>query len=330
MQKKAYDVIGFGDPFQDLVIRLSQLPPTNVNMHMDDYCFQGGGNVSTAMVASARLGLKSALIGNVGDDLLGRMILSDLEYNGVDVAHVRVNTGCRSNFCLCMAEQVNQGKEFISKGGDFDPIQPEDLDENFIKSARVLHVGNFTPAIIQAARWMHEAGGAVSIDAAYYRPDIYENYRYIDIFIASETYYNVMCKEEGVTNKEDYEAVLRSIQAKGPDTVIVTFGPEGCRGVRGDRYFEIPAFRVNAVDSTGAGDVFHGAYVYAWLQGWEAEESCRFCSAVSAIKCTRMGGRSGIPTLPILEKFLKEGVIDGEELDARVQHYKYGLMKWNL
>ena len=60
MQKKAYDVIGFGDPFQDLVIRLSQLPPTNVNMRMDDYCFQGGGNMSTAMVASARLGLKSA------------------------------------------------------------------------------------------------------------------------------------------------------------------------------------------------------------------------------------------------------------------------------
>ena len=80
------------------------------------------------------------------------------------------------------------------------------------------------------------------------------------------------------------------------------------------------------VDSTGAGDVFHGAYIYAWLQGWDAKTCCRFCSGVSAIKCTRPGGRSGIPTLPVLEKFLATGEIDGAELDERVRHYKYGLL----
>ena len=87
-----------------------------------------------------------------------------------------------------------------------------------------------------------------------------------------------------------------------------------------------PAFKVKTVDSTGAGDVFHGAYIYAWLQGWDAKTCCRFCSGVSAIKCTRPGGRSGIPTLPVLEKFLATGEIDGAELDERVRHYKYGLL----
>ena len=108
--------------------------------------------------------------------------------------------------------------------------------------------------------------------------------------------------------------------------MIFTFGAGGCVGLCGDDYFEVPAFKVKAVDSTGAGDVFHGAYIYAWLQGWDAKTCCRFCSGVSAIKCTRPGGRSGIPTLPVLEKFLATGEIDGAELDERVRHYKYGFL----
>ena len=226
-----------------------------------------------------------------------------------------------------MAEQEIDGKEFISKPGDFDPLTPSDLDKDYIQSAKALHIGQFTPAIIKACEWMHEAGGVVSIDAAYYRPDIYENYRHLDIFIGSETYYNVMCQTEGYTGgRADIRRVLRAIQSQGPKTVIFTFGADGCIGLCGDEFFEVPAFKVKAVDSTGAGDVFHGAYIYAWLQGWDAKTCCRFCSGVSAIKCTRPGGRSGIPTLPILEKFLATGEIDGTELDERVRHYKYGLL----
>ena len=323
------DVIGFGDPFQDLVIRVGQLPPSNVNIQMQDYCFQGGGNVATAMVACARLGLKSAMIGNVGDDLLGRMIVSDLEYNGVRTAGMKVHSNCRSNFCLCVAEQINPGKEFISKPGDFKPLEPSELSETYIKSAKVLHIGNFTPAIIQACEWIHDAGGIVSIDAAYYRPDIYENYRHIDLFVASETYYMAMCRDKGLDAgaPDTIRTVMDMIRQQGPETVIFTFGTNGCKGMNHGAYFEMPAFQVKTVDSTGAGDVFHGAFIYAWLQGWDVQKSCRFSSAVSAIKCTRMGGRSGIPTLPILERFLEDGEILGDELDARVLHYKYGVVR---
>ena len=182
MEKK-FDVIGFGDPFQDLDIQLSKLPETNVNMRMNDYCFMGGGNVPTAMVAAARLGLKSSILGVVGDDMLGRLATADFTYNHVDTSHLKVAAGKRTNFCLCVAEQEIDGKEFISKPGDFDPLTPSDLDKDYIQSAKALHIGQFTPAIVKACEWMHEAGGVVSIDAAYYRPDIYENYRHLDIFI---------------------------------------------------------------------------------------------------------------------------------------------------
>ena len=167
MEKK-FDVIGFGDPFQDLDIQLSKLPETNVNMRMNDYCFMGGGNVPTAMVAAARLGLKSSILGVVGDDMLGRLATADFTYNHVDTSHLKVAAGKRTNFCLCVAEQEIDGKEFISKPGDFDPLTPSDLDRDYIQSAKALHIGQFTPAIIKACEWMHEAGGVVSIDAAYY------------------------------------------------------------------------------------------------------------------------------------------------------------------
>ena len=129
MEKK-FDVIGFGDPFQDLDIQLSRLPETNVNMRMNDYCFMGGGNVPTAMVAAARLGLKSSILGVVGDDMLGRLAAADFTYNHVDTSHLKVAPGKRTNFCLCVAEQENDGKEFISKPGDFDPLTPEELDKD--------------------------------------------------------------------------------------------------------------------------------------------------------------------------------------------------------
>lgn len=326
MDNKELDIIGLGDPNMDLIVELEKLPETNTNMRMYEYCFQGGGNVATAVAASGMLGLKSAIVGIVGDDLLAQNAVEDFAYNHVDTSHLVVRENTRSNFCLCVTERYNQGKEFISKPGSFSLLTPEDLDEAFIKSAKVLHIGLFNPAVEQACKWIHEAGGKVSIDAAYYRPDIYENYQNIDIFIASETYYRELCADKGF-DPADYEPAMRYVQQHGPETVIFTFGSEGCRGVWKDQYFALPAFQVDVVDSTGAGDVFHGAYIYAYLQGWEAEKCARFSSAVSAIKCTRLGGRAGIPDLPTVERFLRDGYIDYTKIDARVEQYRRGFTK---
>ena len=117
--EKRLDVIGFGDPFQDLDIQLSRLPETNVNMRMNDYCFMGGGNIPTAMVAAARLGLKSSILGVVGDDMLGQLATADFTYNHVDTSHLKVAAGKRTNFCLCVAEQEIDGKEIHQQARRF-------------------------------------------------------------------------------------------------------------------------------------------------------------------------------------------------------------------
>lgn len=327
MNEKKFDMIGFGDPFQDLVIELNRLPETNVNIRMNDYCFQSGGNVPTATVAASVLGLRCAILGAAGDDMFGYACRQDFAYNKVDTSHLLLAPGRRTNFCLCITEREISGKEFISKGGDYKRLEIRDLDEKFIKSAKILHIGDMlTPAKFQAADWIHERGGKVSIDAAYYRPDIYENYRYLDIFIASENYFNTMCESKGSMN---YEQAARRIHSEGPEIVIFTLGEKGCAGVYGNTYFELPAFEVDLADSTGAGDVFHGAFNYAWLQGWDVPECARFSSAVSAIKCTEHGGRAGIPDLKTVQRFLKDGTIDRRFLDERVKRYHQGFLTNN-
>ena len=324
MNEKKIDLIGFGDPFLDLVVKLEQLPKTNTNCQISEYGFQGGGNVPTACVAAARLGLKTSLIGCVGDDLFGKIGLEDLKYNNVDVSHMSVQRDKKSNFCICVTESAVGGKEFISKPGDFKEISIEELDEEFFASTKMMHVALITSAVAKACDIVHANGGKISVDANYYRPYTYDYYDKIDIFIGSEMYYLAFCEDKEL-NPLEYEKNMRILKSYGPEIVIFTFGPEGCKGVYDNNYFSLPALKVDVVDTTGAGDVFHGAFDYFYLQGYDVETCVKFSTGVSAIKCTRPGGRSGIPTVSVLKEFLKTGKIDYSEIDQRVKHYKKGI-----
>lgn len=324
MLEKSIDLIGFGDPFLDLVVKLDKLPKTNTSCQINDYGFQGGGNVPTACVAAARLGLKTSLIGCVGDDLFGKVGLADLQYNNVDTSKMSIQEGKKSNFCICVTESAIDGKEFISKPGDFSEITIDELDVNFFKLTKMMHVALITPAVAKACDIVHEAGGKISVDANYYRSYTYDYYDKIDIFIGSEMYYNAFCEDKKL-NPENFKENMKLLQSYGPEIVIFTFGPDGCKGLYDDNYFDVPAIPVDVVDTTGAGDVFHGAFDYFYLQGYTPEECAKFSTGVSAIKCTRPGGRSGIPTIDVLNKFLDTGVIDYTEIDERVAHYDKGI-----
>jgi len=181
------------------------------------------------------------------------------------------------------------------------------------------------PVVKQAALWAREKGVGVVFDADHYQKEIAQNYELIDVFIASEFYYRTVFGSD-----DHYERNCRSIQKEGPDIIIFTFGERGCLGIFDDEFFKLPAFQVPVMDTTGAGDVFHGAFIYGLLQGWGVEETARFSSAVSAIKCTRVGGRVGIPDVPTVEKFLKKGVIDFTEIDQRVAFYRNRIFKMDI
>lgn len=328
MEKK-YDIIGLATPGQDLVIELEKMP-REVSSKMYDCCFQGGGWVATALCAAGNLGMRASFCGVVGDDVFGRMIAEDFKYNNVDTSHLIFEKGKRSNFCLCITERAEKSKMLISRPGECREVEPDDIDEEYIRSARMLHVGFVNEGIRKAADIIHTAEGKVSVDAAYYKPYVYDNYDIFDIFIGSEYYFNGLLEELGIdtskplSDKEKFE-VMRYVQSKGPEIVIFTFGADGCMGIYGDNTFSLPAMDVPIVDTTGAGDVFHGAFDAAYLNGLDVVSAAKYATGVSSIKCTQMGGRAGIPDSETLEIFLKTGEIDYEKINRRVEHYKRGV-----
>ena len=328
MEKK-YDIIGLATPGQDLVVELEKMPQT-VSSRMYDCCFQGGGWVATALCAAGNLGMRASFCGVIGDDIFGKMITEDFRFNHVDTSHLIVEKGKRSNFCLCITERADKAKTFISRPSECREVEPEDIDEDYIRSARMLHVGFVNAEIRKAAEIIRSAGGKVSVDAAYYKPYVYENYDIFDIFIGSEYYFNGVAKSLGIDlahplSDETMFEVMRSIQKQGPDIVIFTFGADGSKGIYGENTFSVPAMDVPVVDTTGAGDVFHGAFDAAYLRGMDVVSAAKYATGVSSIKCTQMGGRAGIPDAEMLETFFTSGVIDYEKLNRRAEHYRRGL-----
>ena len=327
---KKYDIIGIGNPGQDMVVELEKIPYEEVSSRMYDCSFQGGGWVATALCAAGNLGAKVSMLGVIGDDSFGKMIVDDFKYNNVDTEHLVVAKGKRSNFCICITERSTKSKHLISRGGELREVELDDIDEDFIKSARMIHVGFVNEAVRKAADIIHEDGGKVSVDAAYYKPYVYENYDIFDIFIGSEYYFDGVCEELGMkaakdlTDDEKYK-VMEYVQSKGPDIVIFTFGEHGSMGIYGDKRFVQPAMNAEIKDTTGAGDVFHGAFDVAYLNGLSVPEAAKFATGVSTIKCTQMGGRAGIPDSKILDKFLRSGEIDYDKINRRVDHYRRGV-----
>ena len=304
MKKYNVDIVGIGDPFLDLVTHIEMLPKSNTNCKMQSHCFQGGGVVATALVAAARLGLKATLVGSVGDDLFGKLSLSDLKYNNVDVSFMKVAEGKKSNFSVCLTEQAIGGKEFIVYTGNADEVSPNELDEELIKSAKIVHCGLMNDTAIKACELVHSVGGKVSIDAPYFREHVYNNYKHYDIFICSEMYYDQMCKELNL-DATTYEQNLKLIQAQGPDIVIATFGEKGSKGVYGENYLDVPAYSVKAVDTTGAGDTFNGVLAVCIANGLDLQTACKRANIASAIKVERKYILNSIPTREEIEDYME-------------------------
>lgn len=181
----------------------------------------------------------------------------------------------------------------------------DEADRTYISSARYLHLdGHHMSAAITAARWARADGVKVSFDANRPRPRLDELLPLVDVLIASERF------PPAYTGQRDQVRAGRSLLELGPETVVITLGAEGCLCLWGDQVIPVPAFQVDVVDTTGAGDAFHGAFLYGLLQGWDLKRTAIFANAVAAINCTRLGGRAGLPTLAEVEAFLSEPGLD--------------------
>lgn len=308
-------VIGIGVPVSDYLINLERLPKPDESMNALSHSWQFGGKVATGMAALGRLGIPCAFLGVVGDDNDGRANQADFQFNGVDISQLVFDAGYETAYCVVLSDRQTGGRSIIGSGRSVRRLEPRDLDKAFIKSARYLHIECATPADRLAAQWVHEAGGHVLCDADWYSDAIDDFIPDIDIFIPSEFYYKKCCGNRTPL------AWCREMADRGPHTVIITLGERGCVGICPQGEFTLPAYKVDVQDTTGAGDVFHGAYFYGLITGWEAPECARFAAAAAAIKCMAIGGRAALPTAETVLKFMETGEVDKRFVEGRLKRY---------
>lgn len=266
----------------------------------EDHLVQGGGLAATAAVAMARLGGRVEMWSRVGDDLQGRFILEQFESEGVDTSQVQVCPGGRSPACAVTVDRSSGERYFTYFPGSGLDTAAAGLDLGRIASARAVLVDCSWPeAQIAAARRARELGVPVCADVGGVGGRVPELLRHVDYPVYSQE-----CARR-FGGCEEVEADLRKLAELGGRAPMVTLGGEGCVWLEGGQVHRLPAFQVEVVDTTGCGDVFHGAFTFGLARGWDVARNARFASAVAALKCRALGGRTGIPTYPEVAAFLE-------------------------
>jgi len=300
------DIVGLGIANVDVVIRLEHMPRWEDPGMVSSFTLADGGPAGTACAVAAMLGVRAGFVDTVGTDEMAAIKLGSLQRAGVELSRMVRREGPEDHVVIVYVQEKTGDRYFsFVQGFLSQPVRPEELDRDYLTSARYLHLDStHGEAALQAARWMHETGKTVVLDAAATSQPVSESMRALvaetDVLICGSGFAPML------SGQEDIWQAGRAILDMGPRIVVQTEGVEGSYTVTEDDEFHTPAFEVDVVDTTGAGDVFHGAYLVGLVRDWDLRRIATFSSAVSAIHCTVLGNRKGIPSMEEVETFLRE------------------------
>jgi sugar/nucleoside kinase (ribokinase family) len=291
LKNNTTDVVGLGLNAMDTICIVPAFPRPNTKTHLRKVRIEPGGQVATALTTCARLGLNARYIGSVGTDSLGKAQLESLRAENLEI-HVRQVEGAASQVAIILLEEGVGERTILWRRDPALQYPVKELRREWITTGRILHLdGCDTAAALQAARWARDAKIPIVLDIdEIYDSSTHELLRLADYLIASSDF------------AEDPRELA---QRYGCPVVGITRGADGAVFWNRGRLIQSGAFKVPVADTTGAGDVFHGAFIYGLLQSWAVEDIIRFAHAVAALKCMQVGARRGIPTLAAVQKFLK-------------------------
>lgn len=290
-------IVGFGVACIDYIVIAPAAKPGGYSP-VRDFTIQGGGLTGTAMVACARLGARAKILGRIGDDGVGDQVVEGLEAENVDTSDLIRVPGGQSLFSIIMVDADTAERTIYCRADVGTDCSPDAIALDAIKDADV---------VVLDAHWSEGARVVVTRARQLGIPTVCDiNVSPRNQGIVALCDYPVVPRASamGMVDDGDMHKALDRIRALGPKAAVVTCGEDGAYYADdGDRGY-VEAFKVDAVDTTGAGDVFHGAFAVGLARGWQIRDIVTFTSAVSAIKCTKVGGRAGIPTFPQTIDFL--------------------------
>jgi sulfofructose kinase len=285
-----FDVVGVGLNATDTLLVLPRFPAYAGKLAYEEEILSPGGQVATAMVACARLGLRVKYIGTVGDDERGRIQMQSLLASGVNLDDVEVRRGVPNQSAYILIDRTTGERTVLWRRPDSLELEAAEITPEKILSARLLHIdGHDTPAVARAAEIARGASIPVTVDI----DTVYHGFERVlpsvDYLLASSEF------PLAWTNERDPFKALERIQAEyGMYLAGMTLGAHGALVRVENRFVYSPGFVVAATDTTGAGDVFHGAFCYAVLEKMPVCEALEFSNAMAALNCTALGARGGI------------------------------------
>jgi sulfofructose kinase len=287
------DVAGVGLNATDTLIPVHHFPAAGSKVEFRSANVLPGGQVATAMVACQSWGLRTRYVGKVGDDHAAALHRAEFARLGVET-HLLTAQGCPSQQAFILVDDAGE-RTVLWKRDDRLALQPSDLCRDWILNARALHLdGHDTAAATAAATWAREAHIPVVADLDELYPGVDSLLPLIDFLITSRDIPGRISGESDL--RKSLPAVRNRYNAR---LAAATLGPEGVLAYDGAQFHYAPAFRVETLDTTGAGDIFHAGFIYGLLQDWPLPRQLEFACAAAALNCTGIGARGHIA--PIAE-----------------------------
>jgi sulfofructose kinase len=299
-----YDCVGMGFCVVDYQCLLERFPAIDDKTVAKKYIHQGGAPVVTALVALGKWKRDVAMIGIAGDDDEGRFITKEMASYGVDTSHMILSKKTETKKAFVWIDMSKGTRTMVLGRERVIPLPASASSKKNLPFCRVLHVdGNEAPVALKAMRLVRERGGETVIDLGRPRERMDELFAHTDHFIASHTFVRKFFGE-----KAKPEDAVWKILERGPKAALITLGEKGCIGATAEGPFLTPGFKREGfvVDTTGAGDVFHGGYIHGLLNGWPPERCAEFANAAAFLSCGSIGARAGIPSLRHVMSLISE------------------------
>lgn len=289
-----WDVVGLGANAVDFVYRLPGSPQASGNlskMRISRQTISCGGQMTTALVACSRLGLRAKYIGATGTDDNGRRIRAELAHHRVDCTDAVIHDA-RNQYAVILVDETTGERIVLWDRDERLHLRAHEIPERVIVTGRLLHVDDVDQeAAIAAAQIARTAGLVVTSDIDRLTSRTADLVDAVTVPIFAEHVPPLL------TGARDLETALRQLRAVHDGLLCVTIGAEGAVALDGDTFYHSRGFKVQAVDTTGAGDVFRAGFIYGHLQGWTTERVLRFANAAAGLSCTRAGAIGGVPSL---------------------------------
>ena len=296
-----FDVVGVGANSVDYVYRLPDFPAPEgpkSKLRIVQHALSPGGQTATTLCTCAAMGLEPTYVGAAGNDDNGELIRDELTNRSVDVSHLAIRDTDNAFAVILLNEKQAERVVLWHRKSELD-LEPEEIDPDLISGARLVHVDDVDEgAAILAASLAYASGIPVTSDIERVGARTRELLSFVTIPIFAE---HVL---EALTGEKDFERGLRAVKAAHHNMVCVTLGARGAMMLSGDRLYRVAGIPVDVVDSTGAGDVFRGAFIASLLRGDGPQDILRFANLAAALSCTRPGAISGIPALAEIQALL--------------------------